>query len=500
MNNKRKKKIVEIYFILYLAALVLLIPGKENGINTGDNLSSSQRIFQLPFSLKPEKNTLNATVKLDSNGFSIISIDSTNTVFYTGQVKGIKFDVSVEDRNTRQFLILDNQKQGESDFFKYTTDEATQSLKFYWDPPFYDKKSKTYVVKIEAQAISTDPLSAGLIVEDRIQFSLNLNYITDYNSSLLLAVESNDTLTDEAANPQDIANSRLLLMAQTNLFLSPREEVVKSIAYTQWENEISIFGLDPKFDLRRDPELKIIREPDNKIGGSAKIAGFTGTGLLIKGETPGYGVMKVQIALIRHADGKEAIREFRVQPQLIEDPKFEQTLYPDIRYTFDPKLPIISGQKTYSILKSSDGKTLASNESGSAFAFTPSISDTGKTLYFERYVDKNLIGQRHTIRVMMYPNPEIVRVSETAKNTVRIFTNCYGIVKNRENYISSIDVLSGNVKVREIIGAQKNDEGTFLFKQVFELTPSNSSSEFSFKIRAIASNGQKSEIFSYPQK
>jgi len=100
----------------------------------------------------------------------------------------------------------------------------------------------------------------------------------------------------------------------------------------------------------------------------------------------------------------------------------------------------------------------------------------------------------------MYPNPEIVRVSETAKNTVRIFTNCYGIVKNRENYISSIDVLSGNVKVREIIGAQKNDEGTFLFKQVFELTPSNSSSEFSFKIRAIASNGQKSEIFSYPQK
>lgn len=500
MNNKRKKKIVEIYFILYLAALVFLIPAKEKSKVDVKLDNFGQRIFQLPFSLKSEKNALSAIVKLDSNGISMVSIDSVNTIFYTGQVRDIKFDVSIEDRNSRQVLTLDNFSKNNAGFFRYSSDEASQSLKFYWDPPLYDRKSKTYIVKVLAQAISTDPTSIGLIVEDKIQFSLNLNYTTDAQSSLLLATEPQDTSPTDVTNDADLASKRMVLLSGTNLFLSPREEIVKSIAYTPWENEITIFGLDPKIDLRKQPELKIIREPDNKIGGTARIAGFTQEGLLIKGETPGYGSMKVSVSLTRHADGKEAIREFRVQPQMIEDPKFEQTLYPDIKYIFDPKLPILSGQKTYAVLKTSDGQVFSSSATGGAFSITPTLSDTGKVLFFERYVDKNLIGQRHTIRISMYPAPEITRISEIGRNTLRVFTNCYGLNKGNENYISRFEVLQGNAKIREIIGAQKNEAGAFILKQVFEITPLNPSAEFIFKIQAVAQNNQKSEIISYPQK
>jgi hypothetical protein len=496
MVNKRKKRIVEVYFILYLAALVLIIPGKDNGHKGHEVDKPRQRFFQLPFSLKPEKNSLNAIVKLDSIGMTILSMDSVNTIFYTGHVKDIKFDVTIEDRNTRQVLTLDKRNEVETDFFRYSGDQTTQSLKFYWDPPLYDRKSKTYIVKVKAQAVSTDSESLGLIVEDIVQFSLNLNYITDFNTNLLIASDAIDTNT-LSDNGNELVESRTALLSGTNLFLSPREEIIKSIAYSQWENEITIFGLDPKFDLRRQPEIKITRQPDNRIGGSAKVTGFTESGIVIKGETPGFGVMTVSVSLIRHADGKEVIREFKVQPQLMEEPRFEQVLYPDMKYTFEPRLPVLSGQKVYSALKSSDGKIYASSETGGIFTYTPTMSDTGKVLYFERFVDNNLIGQKHTVRVSMFPQPEIVRIAEIDKNTFRIFTNSYGTFKGRENYISRIEIIQGSVKVREIIGAQKNEEGTFTYKQVFEITPTGKSTDVSFKVQAVSVNGQKSDVMSH---
>lgn len=221
---------------------------------------------------------------------------------------------------------------------------------------------------------------------------------------------------------------------------------------------------------------------------------------MIKGEAPGYGVMKISVALTRHSDGKEAIREFRVIPQLINEPKFQSIVYPDIRYTFDPRLPILSNQKTHSYLKTQDGKVYSSSENGGAFSFTPSFNDTGKILFFERYVDNNLIGQRHSVRISMYPQPEIERISEVGKNTIRIFTSCFGLHKGSENYISKIEIIKGNAKVREIIGAQKEDKDKLNIKQTFECTPQNSNSEFTFTFRAVAVNGQKSEVMTYPGK
>jgi hypothetical protein len=54
MSYNRKKRVIEIYFVLYLAALILLIPQskkeEENGKHNAEN-----RIFQLPFNLKAEK-------------------------------------------------------------------------------------------------------------------------------------------------------------------------------------------------------------------------------------------------------------------------------------------------------------------------------------------------------------------------------------------------------------------------------------------------------------
>ena len=499
MNHKRKKRFVEIYFILYLAALVLLIPGKRDNELADEDEKSRPGIYQIPFSLKPEKNSLTASLRLDSNGITMISIDSVNIIYYTGLVKDVRYDVSIEDIGTRQILTIDKQQFGDNDFFRYTSNESTRSLKFYWSPPIYDKRSRTYNVKISASAVSTEPETQGFIVEDQIQFSLNLNLISDFTNNYFIASDTS-TGSEEQSLSGSIIDERTLMLSRTNLFLTPREEIVRTIAYSSWENEVIIAGLDPKIDLRKQPEIKLIKEPNDKIGGNARIAGITNDGLIIRGETPGYGSMKVKVSIVRHADGREVSREFRVQPQLIEEPKFQRTLYPDYKYVFEPRLPILSGQKTSAILKSSDGQIYASTESGAEFSFTPSINDTGKILLFERYVDNHLIGQSNSVRVSMYPIPEISRISEVGQNTLRIITNSYGKYRGRENYISKIEVLQGNAKVREIIGGQRNQEGALLIKQTFEITPANGSSEFAFKIQAVTVNGQKSEVMSYPKK
>lgn len=491
----KKRKIVEIYFILYLAALIFLIPSKNNENKDTINNSPS-RIFQLPFSLKPEKNALLASVRLDSSGISYYNIDSVNTIFYTGSIKDIKYEVSIEDRSTRQVLTINEDQNNNNLFFKYYTDKNSQSLKFIWNPQFYDRRNKVYIVKVSAQAISNEKDNVGQILEDMVQFSLNINYINDFGDNSILA---NDNSLNFQANDSISIESIKTFTTPSNLFMTPREEIIRSIAYGTWENEISIFGLDPKFDLRKQPEIKLIREPDSRIGGNAKITGFTSTSIILQGETPGFGVLKVQLSITRHSDGKEAIREFKVIPQLIDEPKFEPILYPGIKYNFDPKLPIISGQRVYASLKSNDGKLFYSSDNGAKFSITPSINDTGKVLYFERFIDNNLVGQKYTIRINMYPSPEITRFSEVGKNTLRIFTNCYGIYQNNENYISKIELIQGNAKIREIYGAQKNEEDRFTFRQVFEIVPLNPNNEFSFKIQAVAINGQKSEIISFPK-
>jgi hypothetical protein len=75
----RKHKTIEIYFVLYLAALILLIPEKrEIGQQESDVIA---RTYLPEMSLNIEQNTLNCFIDSDSLGLKIATIDSVNTFF-----------------------------------------------------------------------------------------------------------------------------------------------------------------------------------------------------------------------------------------------------------------------------------------------------------------------------------------------------------------------------------------------------------------------------------
>ncbi len=492
---KRKKRIIEIYFVLYLAALILLIPGRDS---TNDNKKNNQ-LLQIPFSIKLEKQSLNARFLLDSNGIKKVKIDSINNIFFTGNIKKIEYKFIIEDIQSKQNVTLDQSDSNQSQVFSFKYFDDNKIAQFKWIPNVVDRRSKNYAVTVIANATSLDSATYGQIVEDKLKFNINLNF--DYASNLQLVAQDQENIPKSAIknneqapiNTQNINN-------RGNLLLLPREEIIQTIAYADWENEITIFGLNLETDLRKQPELKIIREPNDKIGGSAKIAGYRENSIIIKGEAPGYGTLKVQIKVVRHTDGIESIKEFRVVPQLIDEPDIPNKIYPLITYRINTKIPLISGKSAYSILTTSEGKVIARSQNNAEITFTPQISDTGKTFILERYISGSLFGQKYFLKILSYQIPEIYRITEIGYNQIRIFTNSYGFYNNSPNYIKNIELMEGNAKIREIIGAQQApDNKNLIFKQVFEIIPNDLSKNFQFKIRAVAENGTKSEIITYPK-
>lgn len=498
VNYNRKKRIIEIYFVLYLAALILLIPGKKDN-RSNSNYENGEKVFQLPFSLKSEKTSLNALFNVDSSGFKIISIDSLNTIYYTGNVKNVKFEFEVEDKSFKQNYILNSENKVQSKFFQFIENTDNQSATFKWQPPLNEIKNRTFLVTVTAKAISKDSATYGSILEDKLQFGINISFITGEKDLKLIANSGNNPIgQNNPASTNQPAQSQVITQS-SNVILMPREEIVKSIAYSRWENEITIFGLSPK-ELRKQPEIHIVREPNQNIGGTAKILGFTDNTVKLGGETPGYGSMKIIINMVRHSDGYETSRDFKVTTELIDEPKFESVMYPGIKYMIEPKMPILSNQKIAVNLSGTDERIYASSTNGGAFSFTPSISDTGKTVFLTRLVDGNLYGQKYTLRINYYPKPEIFRIAEQTVNVVRIYTNSFGIFNNSENLISKIEIIEGNIKYREIIGAQQApDNKLLIYKQVFEITPLDNSKPLRFKIRAVSDNGLRSDAVNFPR-
>jgi hypothetical protein len=498
MMYNRKKRVIEIYFVLYLAALILLIPQSKKEEEENGKILADNRIFQLPFNLKAEKNALNTLLTFDSTGMKIVSADTVNTIYFTGNVKNVKFEFEIEDQSINRKINLMDEKSGNTRYFRVSEDLENQNAKFMWHPVMNELKNNTYVVNVEATAVSNDPETLGTVVKDNIRFILNYQVVYDFEGAAvaleMAGVNENriDTVVISAEG-----DSRTLF--SPNVILTPTDDIVRSIAYTKWRNEIFVFGLDLNSDLRRQPIIEISHLPDKSNKGTAKIVGFTNNTIVVEGDTPEFGSIKVKLNIIRHADGKELSREFRVIAELLDDPIYSEIMYPDVKFTIEPNLPMLSNRENVTKLMNSEGKAVYVSENNMPFTFTPTTADIDKEYTIERYVNDKIIGKKFKISVKDFPEPEIQRIARFEKNKVRVFTNSYGLYQGSENYIKSIEITEGNAVAREIIGAQNiSKDKQIITKQVFEIVPRDDSKPFSFKIRAIAQNNKKSKIVSYP--
>jgi len=92
------------------------------------------------FAIQPEKTTLSCRLFLDSNGTKIISLDSMNKVFYSGNVSDVKFEFVIEDETLKTKPAT--YTRFESDIPKHFRIEEIpdqKAISFFWNPPINER-------------------------------------------------------------------------------------------------------------------------------------------------------------------------------------------------------------------------------------------------------------------------------------------------------------------------------------------------------------------------
>jgi hypothetical protein len=501
MNYKRKKRLVEIYFILYLSALLFLLPDGKN-VNK-DGTGTGIQIYQPSFVLLPEKNTLICRVALDSTGPKVISLDSINTVFYTGDVEDVFFEFIVEDQSLNNSIKLTSNAKPESKFFRFEQNDKRHAAIFKWEPPLQEVSSKTFVVKVIATAKKRTPdktinaqkstENASKTVKYSTQFSLLLIYLNAPGgnpvfSQNIYTSPLNDTAYQFTLPFQNIVPQ--LPTGKINMFALYSD--IKQIAGQRWTNYINVSNANLLKDLT--PEGVRIKYSPRNTGGKAEIYNIKDGQITLRGLTPSHGRMKVEVSITRKYDGEEKTVTFNVSPQPFEEPDYQKIVYPEIVYEIKPNLPPDIGKNVYALIRDENNNIRARSQKGETFTFSPNTLDVNKVFYLERYIDNVLFGEKYPISVMNYPKPKIVDIQSKSNNEAEVITRAYGIKDKTRNEIEKF-IVEGNAVYQDLRGkiTKKHEKSYPVTIQYFRFKRKDPNKPFSFKIIAVDRIGNKSQ-------
>jgi hypothetical protein len=481
--NKNRR--IEIYFVLYLAAIIFLLPDKGE-YEKGDN--EGVTVLQGPFSLQPVKTSLTCRFETDTSGQKIILLDSTNTIIITGKYEDLEFSYLVEDLITKQRQNISRN----SKYFKFEENLSKGELKFIWEPYLKDNKSKTYVVKVRAKGKEKglDNEESTYIAETQFSVIITNISIPEIDTDIDGKVYANNLLRDNENLNYGIGGDYYSRIGEISLYLDEVE--VRNRAYENWENKIFIFGASAKKDLLGKPEIETELQYQES-NGTAVIQEYTDNYIKIGGKTPSMGRMKVKVSMMFSTRERKEI-DFSVKSVLISVPKYEKIMYPEKTYIIEPNLPFLPGQNPEAFIKDKN-VILKRSPQGENISFTPELAHVGKELVLERYID-NKIYDRYYIRVEDYPDPVIYKIQEEEnRQSVQVTTRSSGYFNRRKNE-AKLEV-KGNAEVFPQRGKiSESDEITII--QYFRITPINKDISFSFQVKAVDLRGRSSETKSWP--
>ena len=500
MTKTPKRRTIEIYFILYLAALIFLLPDGSEVFRTGKG--TGIKVFQPEFVLLPDTPTLTCRAIFDSSGTKIISLDSVNTIFYSGDVEDVKFDFIVEDQTLKNSLTLNSESKPTTKFFRIEEHRDKQAAFFYWTPPTHDQFSKIYLVKVIATAKTKKPdpnvnsqiekKNEGKIVKFTTQFSLFVMYANDQGGNpIFIQNYPRPSIIDTSAFASYQFQSQFAQPPSGKITMFLTQTEIKQIASQRWVNPITITNINLLKDLPSNFKILSVKcfPPDN--GGKAEIYSIKEDQIVVRGITPSFGWMKVEVKVFRRYDSKDATEDFKVTPVEIEQPEFDKFMYPDISYTIDPKLPLIGNEIKVII---TDGKNIkAQSQRGEKIRFTPDDIDVDKVLYLERYIDAELFGTKYQIRILPYSEPYIVDIQQKSASEVEVITRSFGVNNKSRNEVDRF-IVEGNAQYRDLRGqiSEKQEKSFPVVTQYFKFSPANPDKPFHFKITAIDKRGRKS--------
>lgn len=487
-----RRRSVEIYFVLYLAALLLLLsdsPKRETDL-ASTVLSS---LFNSTFRLIPEKPTMLCRALIRQDSLQIVHIDSTNTIFPTGLVDSVQYRLIAYDEANGEDLSLSIDTTICLGSFEFSTEYVGQALHIRWRLVRPERRSQLYRFRIEATAHPHLPTT--LRPEQRQQImSLLAN-----NASLLYAEtafivgylpESPSPAPQPSQPPLDStieARLRTLFAERSgeqrslgSFDLVPEHTTIHTLPFVRWENRIAIYGASAQHDLARPPQVS---------GLSSALVTIEGNTIVVRSTSTAAAVTPVQLTLTRR-DGAEASTTFTVVTIVPPAPVVPATMYPGIEYRFNPNLMNLRGIDARALLRD-DRNLLRASSSGEAFSFTPAFSDTGRTFYFERNAGNERIGQVIAIPCAMFPPPTITTIRADGDRSFIVQCRGYGIAGDLHARVRLELEPSVAGKVQELFGDYRYDEESYAHIQHFRVTLTGSAVP---TVRAVNDYQQRSAM------
>jgi|688.fasta_scaffold58349_4 hypothetical protein len=515
VNKSDKRRGSEIYFVLYLSALILLLPGKQEK-KSSDAVDAITALFQQSFSLLPEKNSLLSKITTDSTGASILQLDTSNVLLLTGNVSDISFECIVEDQNNDEVIQVAS-KEGEH--FSIVYDSTKKLVFFSWHPPISMlsslNKSLSYVVTVKAKA---KPFISGKNPElQQLLRSTDATLQTEARFSISILTEgqgeappkivympAETTFTRMIFQPSQIQQQTPPAIADANgqkvgvqimeqeFTLQPREAKMEVMAFQEWQNKIFVQGIYTPNDYAEKPIVNVVYR-NKDMSGTANLLDFREGSIIVGGVAPASNAMTVKVTSRRKYDNKEVTTEFIVDPKNLNDPIIPNFMYPFTQYKFNPEMPTSNNMDARAILRNSQ-RILEDNQRGLPFTYKPDIEDTGTVVYFERLINGKPIGKSYSIRIRPFEPPQIIGKTNK-EGQVEVFVRSFGKYDGKQNRCKIIFAEGTAVN---IIAAQDNSadfdaKDGFNNNQKFSIRPKDKSKPFSAMVHAVDKYGKLSE-------
>lgn len=508
-KKRRSRRQVEIYFVLYLASLLLLLPNKRERAPESDP-SLVYELLKSRFIIAADRPTLNCQLLAIGDSVRVVALDSLNAVSSSGDVGEVHYEFQVEDETQGQVLTISAQ-QPQMGIFTMKEDAPRKRAEFFWQPARNERRNRTLKVMVIATAKPVIPATitrpevrerlSKLLTEEnrydtaRTEFTITISFL-DAGRSLALNNINVDSLVSALR-----ASSATVAAALPTTFITPRSfvqpppgdfslyavnERVECLPQQQWENTIRVYGMNLRTEGRGDPKTEILRTDRNDGTGTAIIDEVKGDMIRLKGNAPNLGLMTIRVVVTRAGDGKQNIIDFPVRATPLQAPDIPRRMYAGVGYEFDSKLPFVTGQELRSVL-SLAGRERSVGQQGAKFTFVPDESDIGKTFAFERFIGGRRVGEVYYVKVEEFSAPEIVEIiPQGADEFVR--TRCYGQAGGNDNRVT-LEV-KGNLKVVERFGDRRSEPPATL--QLFKISKAEPDKPYKGTIRAIDNKGRAS--------
>jgi hypothetical protein len=474
----RQRKSVEIYFVLYLVALVLLMPDRQDQLLDGNSVSASQ----LRMELFPEKVRLECSIERDSLGpVTMTSADTVNVIRYSPAMSRLRVRATIEDVENGQTLTIDDSLPEKSGFASIRVVPERGIITFSWSPLMASMSSKTFRVTLQATGAPIQGKGRLLSASGSTQFVLTTIVNNQLPPQVIMVGGRTDTLL-----LQDTSGKQFAEQLSSEFWIEPARTTILSAAGKEWINRLSIGGADPARDLQSLPAVRVISGPQVDV-----VRYVEQRTLIVKGKAPVNGTSVIEVSAVR-TDGKQARQTFAVQTVVTATPRVPDVVYPGVEIVIDPLLPSVESARAY--LR--DGSREIVSASAGNVRYRPAPSDTGKVLMFERLIDGQ-VDFSAPIVVRSFPAPvirEIRRGSDA--NTKTVIVQFYSADRSVNRPV--LKVVDGNATgVRKLAGYLRqadNQKPAVSWIEVFEVIRKDQSKPFTFRIQAFDERGRGSAV------